>query len=64
VRWQDCMSSAVERGVSVVLELGPGRSLSRMFNDLDESVESRSVEDFRTLEGVAKWVNARSEPHA
>jgi [acyl-carrier-protein] S-malonyltransferase len=59
VRWQDCMRSAVERGVSVVLELGPGKSLSRMFDELGEPVESRSVDDFRTLDGIVKWVNAR-----
>jgi [acyl-carrier-protein] S-malonyltransferase len=59
VRWQDCMRSAVERGTSVVLELGPGKSLSRMFDELGESLESRSADDFRTLDGIAKWVDAR-----
>lgn len=59
VRWQDCMRSAVERGVSVVLELGPGKSLSRMFDELGEPLESRSVDDFRSLDGVVRWVDAR-----
>lgn len=59
VRWQDCMRSAVERGVTVVLELGPGKSLSRMFDELGEPLESRAVDDFRTLDGVARWVSAR-----
>lgn len=60
VRWQDCMNSAVESGVSVVLELCPGKSLSRMFNELDGVIESRSVEDFRTLDGIANWVGERA----
>lgn len=60
VRWQDCMREVVEQGVGVVLELGPGKGLSRMFDGLGEPLESRSVDDFRTLDGVVKWVNART----
>lgn len=59
VRWQDCMNATVERGVTVVLELGPGRALSRMFDEMAAPVEARSVEDFRTLDGIVKWVETR-----
>ena len=59
VRWQDCMDATVERGVTVVLELGPGRALSRMFEEVNAEVEARSVEDFRTLDGIVKWVESR-----
>ncbi|MNR79309.1 Malonyl CoA-acyl carrier protein transacylase [compost metagenome] len=59
VRWQDCMNTTLERGVTVVLELGPGRALSRMFDELGVAVEARSVEDFRTLDGIVKWVETR-----
>lgn len=59
VRWQDCMNTTLERGVTVVLELGPGRALSRMFEELGTGVEARSAEDFRTLDGIARWVETR-----
>ncbi|ABR91101.1 malonyl CoA-ACP transacylase [Janthinobacterium sp. Marseille] len=59
VRWQDCMDTTVERGITVVLELGPGRALSRMFDELGVAVEARSAEDFRTLDGIVKWVETR-----
>lgn len=59
VRWQDCMNTTLERGVTVVLELGPGRALSRMFDELGVAVEARSAEDFRTLDGIVKWVETR-----
>ncbi|MFJ7567850.1 ACP S-malonyltransferase [Herminiimonas sp. NPDC097707] len=59
VRWQDCMNTTLERGVTVVLELGPGRTLSRMFDELNVAVEARSVEDFRTLDGIVNWVETR-----
>lgn len=59
VRWQDCMATTLERGVTVVLELGPGRALSRMFDELGVAVEARSAEDFRTLDGIVRWVETR-----
>jgi [acyl-carrier-protein] S-malonyltransferase len=59
VDWQACMQSVVERGVTVVLEVGPGKNLAKMFNELGNRIESRSCEDFRTLDGIEKWIKSR-----
>lgn len=59
VRWIDCMQTAQERGVEVVLELGPGRALSRMFEEFSPHIAVRACDDFRTVEGIVKWVRSR-----
>lgn len=58
VRWQQVLAQAVERGGKVFLELGPGSALSRRVRELHPQLQARSVEDFRTLEGVREWVDA------
>jgi len=60
VRWSDCMQSAMEMGARTFLELGPGRSLTRILLEAHPHVTARSVTEFRTLEGVAAWVNKHS----
>jgi [acyl-carrier-protein] S-malonyltransferase len=56
VAWSAVMEQAIERGARVFLELGPGSALSRMLREAHPECEARSVEDFRTLEGVVEWV--------
>jgi len=56
IRWEDCMRAIVESGVRVVLELGPGRSLSEMFMQAYPGMVARSVADFRSARGVADWL--------
>jgi [acyl-carrier-protein] S-malonyltransferase len=58
VQWQQVLEQAVERGGKVFLELGPGSALSRRVRELHPQLQARSVEDFRTLEGVQEWVDA------
>ncbi|WP_457319339.1 malonate decarboxylase subunit epsilon [Stenotrophomonas sp. P5_B8] len=58
VQWQQVLEQAVERGGKVFLELGPGSALSRRVRELHPQLQARSVEDFRTLEGVREWVGA------
>ena len=58
VQWQQVLDQAVERGGKVFLELGPGAALSRRVRELHPQLQARSVEDFRTLEGVREWVDA------
>lgn len=56
IRWQDCMRAIVESGLRVVLELGPGRTLSEIFAQAHPGVAARSVSDFRSARGVADWL--------
>ena len=56
IEWRACMDAAVESGIGVALELGPGAALARMFAARHPQVACRSVAEFRSLEGVAGWV--------
>lgn len=63
VDWLACMQSTAERGARIVLEIGAGKNLAKMFAECEEidGIDSRSCDDFRSLEGVAAWINARCE---
>lgn len=54
--WKDCMDACAEAGVTVALELGPGAALSRMLHARHPQIECRSVADFRSLDGIKKWL--------
>jgi [acyl-carrier-protein] S-malonyltransferase len=54
--WKDCMDACAEAGVTVALELGPGAALSRMLSTRHPHIECRSVADFRSLDGIKKWL--------
>jgi [acyl-carrier-protein] S-malonyltransferase len=60
IRWLSCMDAAAEAGISYALELGPGNALTRMLQNRHPHINSRSVADFRTLDGISKWL-ARAE---
>lgn len=57
VRWDDCMDACIEAGVEVVLELGPGVTLGRMFHARHPQIACRSLADFRTAEGLRRWID-------
>lgn len=56
IRWSTCIEAAVERGATVFLELGPGASLARMLQESHPQLRARSVADFRSVDGVLRWV--------
>jgi [acyl-carrier-protein] S-malonyltransferase len=56
IRWMDCMDACAEAGVDVALELGPGASLSAMLRARHPHIATRSVADFRTLDGIKSWL--------
>jgi [acyl-carrier-protein] S-malonyltransferase len=60
VRWSDCMDAAAEAGVTVALELGPGSALARMMQARHPHIACRSVADFRSLDGIAAWVERQA----
>lgn len=54
--WARCVESALEYGATRFLELGPGRSLTRMVEEAAPGIPARAWEDFRTPAGLAAWV--------
>ena len=61
IRWLACMDAAAEAGITVALELGPGAALSRMLQNRHPRINTRSVADFRTLDGIRKWLDRAAE---
>ncbi|NYE59636.1 [acyl-carrier-protein] S-malonyltransferase [Duganella sp. 1224] len=61
IRWLACMDAAAEAGITVALELGPGGALSRMLQHRHPHIATRSVADFRTLDGIRKWLARAAE---
>lgn len=57
VHWSDCLAACVEAGASAFLECGPGRALADMAASAYPNIPSRSIEDFRTLQGVREWLH-------
>lgn len=56
IEWARCLAAAAELGATVFLELGPGGALARMAGELLPEAAVRSVADFRSVAGVARWV--------
>lgn len=56
IEWARCLAAAAERGCAVFLELGPGGALARMAGELLPGIAVRSVADFRSVAGIARWV--------
>ena len=56
VRWSECMEWIAERRVTCVLELGPGSSLAKLWNERHPDVPARSVDEFRSAAAVIRWV--------
>lgn len=61
IRWLACMDAAAEAGITVALELGPGSALSKMLQNRHPHINTRSVADFRTLDGILKWLDRAAD---
>jgi len=55
IQWKSTLEALIEYGCDTILELGPGRALSKMVQKLDSSIKIRSVADFKTLDGIINW---------
>ncbi|MEP7207877.1 MAG: malonate decarboxylase subunit epsilon [Casimicrobiaceae bacterium] len=58
VRWAQSMDSIVERRPRCVLEIGPGSTLARLWNEFHPDIPARSVDEFRGPAAVGAWVSA------
>ncbi len=62
VEWDRCLAAAAEMGGSVFLDIGPGDALARMASEALPHARVRSIEDFRSLDGVLRWIEAALRP--
>jgi [acyl-carrier-protein] S-malonyltransferase len=60
VQWSACLQGCIESGATAFLELGPGSALSKMAASAYPDVASRSLGEFRTLQGVRAWLTQHS----
>ena len=58
VDWAACMEACRAAGATRALELGPGNALAAMMGDVIDERDSRSVADFRSLDGVLRWASS------
>ncbi len=56
IDWDRCMQSVAERGATCVLEMGPGTTLSRLWNARYPSLPARSIDEFSGPAAIATWV--------
>lgn len=56
VNWAACLDACRAAGAKTVLELGPGHALADMAREVLSDAKVRSVEDFRTRDGVLAWL--------
>ncbi len=52
VRWEESMRKMIEKGIEQVVEIGPGKVLSGLMKRIDSRVETKNVEDLKTLKGI------------
>ena len=57
VQWAACLQACVEAGVTVFLELGPGRALADMAAGAFPGMAARSVDEFKSIHGVRAWLD-------
>ena len=62
VPWDRCMDTLAERGVRCVLEVGPGNSLSRLWQGRHPTIPARSADEFGSPQAAANWVRAALAP--
>ena len=56
VQWAACMDALAEQGVDCVIEVGAGTTLSKMWNQRYPEIPARSLEEFRDMAGVVRWL--------
>lgn len=56
VQWAGCLGACVEAGATAFLELGPGAALGGMAASAWPRIPARSLEEFRSIEGVRAWL--------
>lgn len=54
--WAACLNAVRELQPDVVLEIGPGNALSKLFAELAPEIPVRASDDFRSSAGIVDWL--------
>jgi len=58
IRWDACMDTVAERRPDVVLEVGPGTTLARLWRERHPDIPVRSCDEFASARQVVAWAEA------
>lgn len=50
VYFEDCIKTMIDSGVELIIEIGPGKTLSSFIKKIDKSMTTKQVEDTKTME--------------
>lgn len=56
--WAACLEAVVEMQPDAVFEIGPGNALAKLFGELAPAIPVRASDDFRTIDGIVRWLEA------
>ncbi|MGB4065924.1 MAG: malonate decarboxylase subunit epsilon [Azonexus sp.] len=56
--WAACLQTIREMQPDAVLEIGPGNALAKLFGELAPEIPVRACDDFRSVEGIVRWLEA------
>lgn len=56
IDWESTLVALEERGVTKMLELGPGSALADMAREALPRIVVRSAAEFRSIEGIGRWI--------
>ena len=56
VHWDACMDTVAERRPDVVLEVGPGTTLARLWRERHPAIPARSCDEFASAGEIRDWV--------
>lgn len=59
VLWHDCLEAIHARGCRIFIEIGPGQALTSMALSQFYDIESRSLSEFRSIDGFRQWLEHR-----
>ena len=55
--WAACLANLVEMQPDRVLEIGPGNALCRLLEEVAPGIAARATGDFRSAEGIRRWLH-------
>jgi len=56
--WATCLQTVREMQPDAVLEIGPGNAMTRLFSELAPEIPARATDDFRSADGIVRWVES------